>query len=110
MMTHHTKTMKTNEESNTSKTIAMTFLNENRPNGKGKYQRALLRLVEKAVHNGCGTARAPPRYMKQQNQQSRLRIKKAGRNQMEQKKPDYGVAPRYREQQTFPHLKHNQSK
>ena len=94
MSTHHTKTMKTKEESNTtnhtppSKTIAMTYLNENRPKGEGKYQRALLRLVEKVVHNGCGTAWAPPRYMEQQNQRSHLRTKKAFCNQMEQKNLD----------------------
>ena len=112
MSTHHSKTMKTNDERNTSKIISMTFLNENRPKGKGKYQRALLRLMEKAVHNGCGTATAmaPPRYMKQRNQRSRLRMEKAGCNQIEQKKPGHGVTPRYREQQTHPHKKYNQRK
>ena len=61
MTTHHTKTMKTKEESNKadhtllSKTIAMTILSDHRPKGEGKYQRALLRM-ERAVHNSCDTA------------------------------------------------------
>ena len=100
------KTMKTKEESNTA-TIAMMFFNKNTPKGEGKYKKALL-SIKKAVHNGGGAAAAPPRYTKQREQRSR---KKAVCKRMEQqKKHGYGVAPRYREQQTHPHLKYNKRK
>ena len=78
--------MKSKEESNTAnhtplwKTIAMMFLDENRPKGEVKFKRARL-SIEKAVHNGYGAA-PTPRYTKQQNERARLRIKKAVCNQM----------------------------
>ena len=102
------KTMKTKEESNTA-TIAMMFLDENTPKGEGKFKKALL-SIKKAVHNGGGAAADRPRYMKHRDHRSRLRIEKAVCKRMEQKKHGYGVAPRYRERQTHPHLKYNQRK